>query len=242
MAITKEKKQELVKQYVQDLQEAKNLIVFKQSGLSVSKDAEIRREVRETEWKYNVIRKRLFLRALKEAGYPEVDLEQLPGSAVAVYAREDEYAPLKVINKYLKEFKKAKDAETNFEFLGGWFDKEWKDAEYVNELANIPSREELLSKLVWIFNYPVQSLTSVLDQIAKKKVEGWDVAPAAEEAKPEEAKEEPKEEIKEEASEETKEETAEAVEETKEEAATEDHSEAGQEKTEEPSDTEEKSE
>jgi len=88
-----------------------------------------------------------------------------------VYARGDEYAPLKVINKYQKEFKKSKDLDTNFEFLGGWFNKEWKDADYVNELANIPSREELLSKLVWIFNYPVQSLTSVLDQIAKKKVE-----------------------------------------------------------------------
>jgi ribosomal protein L10 len=39
-------------------------------------------------------------------------------------------------------------------------------------MANIPSRDELLSKLVWLFNYPVQSLTSVLDQIAKKKEEG----------------------------------------------------------------------
>jgi len=49
MAITKKKKQDLIKQYVQDLQEAKNLVIFKQSGLSVSTDADIRREVRETE-------------------------------------------------------------------------------------------------------------------------------------------------------------------------------------------------
>jgi len=49
MAISREKKQELVTQYVQDLKEAKNLVVFKQSGLSVATDADIRREVRETE-------------------------------------------------------------------------------------------------------------------------------------------------------------------------------------------------
>jgi ribosomal protein L10 len=47
MAINKEQKQSLVKQYVKDLQEAKNLVVFKQSGLAVSTDADIRKEVRE---------------------------------------------------------------------------------------------------------------------------------------------------------------------------------------------------
>ncbi len=117
MAITKEKKQALVKQYVQDLQEAKNLVVFKQSGLAVSTDADIRRDVREEDGKYNVVRKRLFLRALKEAGYPEITLDKLPGSAVAIYAKGDEYAPLKVINKYIKQFAKDKNVDTNFEFL-----------------------------------------------------------------------------------------------------------------------------
>ena len=203
MAITKVQKKDLVKQYVQDLQDAKNLIVFKQSGLAVSTDADIRREVREEDGKYNVIRKRLFIRALEEAGYPEANLENLPGSAVAVYAKWDEYAPLKVINKYLKEFNKNKEIDTKFEFLWGWFDKEWKDAEFVTEMANIPSREELLSKLVWLFNYPVQSLTSVLDQIAKKKEEGGDVI-AKEESKVEEEKEEKTEDVKEEVKEETK--------------------------------------
>lgn len=201
MAITKEKKQDLIKQYVQDLQEAKNLVVFKQSGLAVSTDADIRREVREEDGKYNVVRKRLFVRALKEAWYPDVNLDNLPWSAVAIYAKGDEYAPLKVINKYKKLFKADKEVETDFEFLWGWFDKEWKDAEFVTEMANIPSRDELLSKLVWLFNYPVQSLTSVLDQIAKKKEEGGDTVakpepkaeePKVEEAKPEEVKTEDK--------------------------------------------------
>lgn len=200
MAISKEKKVNLVKEYVQDLQDAKNLIIIKQSGLPVSVDTDVRRDIRDESGKFNVIRKRLFLRALKDAWYPEIDLHQIPWSVVAVYAKWDEYAPLKVINKYLKSFKKDKDSTSSFEFVLWYFDGERKDAEYVSELANIPSKEDLLSKLVRLFNYPVQSLTSVLDQIAKKKAEG-----VQEEKKPEEVKEEVKEEIQEEAKEEVQE-------------------------------------
>ncbi len=196
MAITKEKKQSLIKEYVQDLQEAKSLVIIKQIWLPVSTDVEIRKDIRAESGKFNVIRKRLFLRALKEAWYPEINLDQLSWSAVAVYSKWDEYAPLKVVNKYLKSFQKEKEPTSSFDFLGWYFDKEWKDADYVNELANIPSREELLSKLVWLFNYPIQSLTSVLDQIAKKKDKWWDAAPTknSEEWKmeSEDQKEEPK--------------------------------------------------
>jgi len=188
MAITKEKKQSLINEYIQDLQEANNLVLIKQSGLSVSTDTNVRRSVRDENGKYNVVRKRLFLRALNEAGYSQVDLDQMPGSAVAIYAKWDEYAPLKAVNKYLKNFQGIKDGKAGFEFLWGWFDKQWKDAAYVSELANIPSREELLSKLVWLFNYPVQSLTSVLDQIAKKK-NGWSEIETKVETKAEETAE-----------------------------------------------------
>ncbi len=189
MAITKEKKINLIKEYVKDLQEAKNLVIIRQSGLAVSTDMEVRKNVRNESGKFNVIRKRLFLRALKEAGYPEIDLSQIPGSAVAVYAKWEEYAPLKVINKYIKTFQKDKDSTSSFEFLLWYFDGERKDLNYIDELANIPSREELLSKLVRLFNYPVQSLTSVLNQIAKKKSEEIQEEKSSEETQ-EEAKEE----------------------------------------------------
>jgi hypothetical protein len=70
---------------------------------------------------------------------------------------------------------------------------------YIDELANIPSREELLSKLVRLFNYPVQSLTSVLNQIAKKKSEEIQEEKSSEETQEEKSFEETQEEAKEEA-------------------------------------------
>lgn len=168
MTISKEKKVELVKQYAQDLKNAKNVVVLQQSGVPVTGATQMRKGVLEADGKFNVIRKNLFVLALKEAGYQEVAESDLEGSVVVLYANEDEYAPMKVVNKYAKEFEKDKGLKASLKFLGGWYDKQWHNGEYVTELANIPSREELLSKLAYLFNYPLQSVACVIDQIAKK--------------------------------------------------------------------------
>ena len=109
------------------------------------------------------------MKALEQAGYETVALDELEGSIVVLYANGDEYAPLKVVNKYAKQFASDKTTKTAFKFLGAWYDKKWNNGEYVTELANIPSREELLSKLAYLFNYPVQSFACVVDQVAKKQ-------------------------------------------------------------------------
>ena len=168
MTISKEKKVELVKQYVQDLTSAKNVVVLQQSGLPVTLSTEIRKEVIAASGKYNVVRKKLFLLALKEAGFDAVAESDLDGSVVDLYANDDEYAPMKVVNKYAKQVAGTKELSASIKFLGAWYDKKWHDSDYVTELANIPSREELLSKLAYLFNYPVQSFAAVVDQIAKK--------------------------------------------------------------------------
>lgn len=168
MTISKEKKVELVKQYVQDLQSAKNVVILQQSGIPVVGATQMRKGVLEADGKFNVVRKKLFLLALKEAGYEDVAESDLEGSVVVLYANGDEYGPMKVVNKYAKEFAGNKELKASVKFLGGWYDKKWHNSEYVTELANIPSREELLSKLAYLFNYPLQSVACVIDQIAKK--------------------------------------------------------------------------
>lgn len=167
MAITRQKKEELIKNYVNDLQNSDNLVIVQQSWIVVTDATKIRRSVMNIWWKFNVIRKRLFLMALKEAWYEEIKVEDLDWSVVALYARGDQYWPLKVINNFLKEYKKEAK-KSSFSFLGGWFDKKWYNADYVNDLANMPTKEELIWKLAYLFNYPLQWFTMVLDQIAKK--------------------------------------------------------------------------
>jgi large subunit ribosomal protein L10 len=168
MAISREKKKQLIEQYISDLKSAQNVVIVQQSGISVNTSSAVRKDVLGTEGKFNVVRKRLFMRALAEAGYETVALDQLEGPIGVLYATSDEYGPLKVINKFAKEFVYDK-SNSAFKFLGAWYDKKWHDGAYVTELANIPSREELLSKLAYLFNYPLQSFACVVNEVAKKQ-------------------------------------------------------------------------
>jgi large subunit ribosomal protein L10 len=168
MAISKDQKKTLIEQYVSDLKSAQNVVIVQQTGISVNTSSSVRKNVLGADGKFNVVRKRLFLRALAEAGYETVDIEKLEGSIGVLYATSDEYGPLKVINKFAREFVQDK-SNSAFKFLGAWYDKKWHDGAYVTELANIPSREELLSKLAYLFNYPLQSFACAVNEVAKKQ-------------------------------------------------------------------------
>jgi large subunit ribosomal protein L10 len=168
MAISKDKKKELIDAYVSDLKVAQNVVIVQQSGVSVNTSSDVRKQVLGAEGKFNVVRKRLFLRALEAAGYETVDIEKLEGPIGVLYATSDEYGPLKVVNKFAKEFVKDK-SDSSFKFLGAWYDKKWHDGAYVTELANVPSKEELISKLAYLFNYPLQSFACVVNEVAKKQ-------------------------------------------------------------------------
>ena len=222
MTITKEKKQQLLAKYTKDLSGAKTAVIVQQKAVPVNVANKIRMEIKTNDGEMNIIKKRIFLRALKDAGLEEIKVETLEGPVFALYSHENEFGPLKVINKYLKEFK-LENKGSEFSFLGGWFEKKRQGGEYVTELANVPTKKELLSKLCYLFNYPLQSFACVLSEIGKK-LKAWSPKPAVadkpeavkEEIKVEAKVEEKKEEIKEEAKVEAK--VEEKKEEIKEEA------------------------
>ncbi len=178
MAITKQQKFDLVSGYAKDLASAKNVVLVKQSGIAVNDSNSLRMSLAEVGGKFNVVRKRLFIRSVADAGLEAVAHELLDGAVVALYATEDEYAPMKEVQKFIKAAKKA-DKKCSIEYVGGWFDKEWKDGAYVSALANLPTKEELVGKLLFLLKHPVQKLVGTLDAIAKKDGEAQPVAVAA---------------------------------------------------------------
>jgi len=177
MAITKDKKKALLATYVSDLKDATNAVIVKQTGIPVTLANKIRIELKTADGKMSILKKRIFLRALKDAGLEDVNVDVLEGSVFALYSKENEFGPLKVINKYLKEFKKE-NKKAEFGFIGGWFEKKWQDGQYVDDLANVPTKEELVAKLCYLFNYPLQSFACVISEIAKK-LEAWSPKPEA---------------------------------------------------------------
>jgi large subunit ribosomal protein L10 len=168
MAITRQKKETLVSSYASDLADAKNVVLVKQSGIPVNDSNNLRMALEDVGGKFNVVRKRLFLKSLENSGLEAVSHDALDGAVVAVYATEDEYAPMKAIQKFIKDSKKA-EKKYSIEYVGGWFDKQWKDAAYVSALATLPSKEELVGKLLFLLKHPVQKFVGTLDAIAKKQ-------------------------------------------------------------------------
>ena len=168
MALTRKEKGKVVDEYKKLLQDAKNVVVMEQNSIPVNDVVKLRKGAAVGGGKLKVIKKRLFLRALGESGYEDVDRNDLSGSVMVLFSLADEYAPLKAVAKQIKEWKKE-GKEFDLKFLGGWYEKSWKDAQFVDTIASIPGREELLGQFAYLLNYPLQSFAYALDQIAKQK-------------------------------------------------------------------------
>lgn len=168
MAISKDQKKSLIKGYGKDLASATNVVILKQSGIPVNESNALRMSLANVGGTFNIVRKRLFLLSLAEAGYEKVEHKDLDGAVVALYSTTDEYAPLKEVQKYIKSLKKA-DKKYGFEYVGGFFDKQWKDAAYVSALATLPSKEELVGKFLFLLKHPIQKFVGTLDAIKTSK-------------------------------------------------------------------------
>ncbi len=170
MAITRQKKEQLIEEYISDLKDNKWIIIFNQKWLEVWVFNDLRKKVKNEWWKIVLVRKRLFNRAVSS-----VDLSwnwEFDWSIVVLYFDWENLWNLKVINDIWKMLKKEKIWELNF--IWWWFNWDWKDWNYVTELSSISSKEDLLWKFVYLLNYPIQSFAFVLSQIADNNWKWWD--------------------------------------------------------------------
>jgi len=127
----------------------------------------IRKDLIDKNATYKVVKKRVLIKSLQWTKLEAIALESLEGSVAMMCAYDDEFAPLKVVHQHNTSYKKAK-LEFGFEYVGGRFDGKRQDGSYVMELATISSKEELLSKLLYLIKYPIQSLAVALNEVAKK--------------------------------------------------------------------------
>lgn len=167
MALTKKEKWKLVDSYKSNIEGAKSVVVLKQFWIPVNDINSVRMALAEVGGKIQIVKKRIFLSTMQQSGFEWWQLDELEGSAVILYSYQDEFAPLKVIAKFIKAWKKQ-DKKYAFDYSWGWFGNSWKDKNYTSELANLPSKEELVWKLAFLFNYPLTSFARALNEIAKK--------------------------------------------------------------------------
>ncbi len=159
MAITKQKKLEIVAGLNEKLRRAATVVFVNFHGLNVAEATALRRNLRAQNVDLTVAKKTLIRRALGTQAATG-DLPDLPGE-IALAASEDEMAPARGVYEFERERKETA------RIVGGIFEGRYLDAKAMTELAMIPSREILLGRLLWMLNSPLQRLAIVLGQIAK---------------------------------------------------------------------------
>ena len=135
----------------------------KYTGMSVPKITALRKAFSNNSVDYKVIKNTLTKIAAKEAGF-EGKFDGLLEDQVAIAFSEDPVAPARVIKDFLK------DNKDSLEVLGVFFDGELYDADKYKQLANLPSKEELLGKFVSCLNSPMYKLASTLNGSMSKLV------------------------------------------------------------------------
>ena len=178
-----------IKGYASD---AKGVVLVDYRGLTVEQDVRLRRQLREAGVVYKVYKNTMLHLAFEGTEYDQLD-QHLEGPTAIAFGIDDETAPARILNNF------AKEAEA-LEFKGAVVGGTYYDVNGIKELAKIPSRDELISKLLGSLQSPITNLARVLNQIAEKG--GADAAAAdkpaeeapAEEAKAEETAEAPAEE------------------------------------------------
>ena len=163
MSANLEAKKLVVSEIVEKLKNAECMMVVSYSGLTVEQVTELRKQCRENDVHYCVLKNRLVNRALEELKIEGLD-SLLEGPNAFVFSDKDVTAGPKIISQFIE-----KNKLTSLEIKGGLMGTEVIDVNTIKGLASTPSREELLATMVGCLVSPVSALVSVLEQIAEKK-------------------------------------------------------------------------
>lgn len=155
-------------------------VVVSYKGINVEDDTKLRKELRENNVKYTVVKNTLLKRATQEVGLTEMDAV-LEGTTALATSDDDYTAAARILNNFAKK-------NEYFEIKSGFMDGTVVDLATIESLANLPTREVLLANVLGAFQAPIASFARAVQAIVDKGgVENCtpaakEEAPAAEEA------------------------------------------------------------
>lgn len=155
-----ELKQPIVQAIADDVKDAAGVVLVDYRGLTVAEDTELRKQLREAGIIYKVCKNTMMKRAFEGTAFAALD-EKLEGPSAIAISKDDATAPARILAEFAKTAKAL-------ELKAGVVEGEFYDTDGVQALASIPSREELLSKLLGSLQSPITNLARVLNQIAEQ--------------------------------------------------------------------------
>ena len=174
-----ELKQPIVAEISEAIKDAQSVVLVDYRGLTVEQDTNLRKQLREAGVTYKVYKNTMMNFAFKGTDFEGL-APYLEGPSAVAISTTDATAPARVLAKF------AKDAKA-LEIKAGVVEGLVYDAKGMQAIAQIPSREELLSKLLGSLQSPITNFARVMNQLAEKGGASACEAPAAEEAPAEEA-------------------------------------------------------
>ena len=155
MAKSKQQKKELVKLYRDSLGKSKSVFIVKPSGVTANESVQLKKELYNLGGSYNIVKNTLFKIALKEEGLPELTQVDQNEHAV-VFVEENVTEAAKLLNKFAQDTQKI-------ELQAGIIDKKAHTGNQLKQLAQLPSKEILISQLLNVFNAPLTGFLNVLN-------------------------------------------------------------------------------
>ena len=155
-----ELKRPIVEEISESIKDAQSVILIDYRGLTVEQDTMLRKQLREAGVTYKVYKNTMMNFAFKGTDC-EVLSQYLEGPSAMALSTTDATAPARIISKFAKE-------APVLEIKGGVVEGIAYDAAGLASIAKIPSREELLSKLLGSMQAPIANFARVMDQLAEK--------------------------------------------------------------------------
>ena len=158
-----EQKKQVVNEITEKLKDSVSTVLVDYRGLNVAEVTELRKQLREAGVEFKVYKNTLMRRAAKEANLEDLT-EYLKGPNAIAFSTEDVIAPAKIINNFAKEHE-------DLEIKAGVIEGNIVSVDEVKALANLPSREGLLSMLLSVLQAPVRDFALAVKAVADKKEE-----------------------------------------------------------------------
>lgn len=159
MPFTRTQKENLVAEYESGVANAPHAFLLSYQGLNVPKDAELRQKVRESGGSYVVVKNRLVLRAIEGKALAQLK-ESFSGPTAVAFSDSEPVALAKVLTEF------QKDAPF-LEFKGGLLNGVPVAADQIKEIANLPSREALIAKLLFLLQSPIVRFVRTLAAVPR---------------------------------------------------------------------------
>ena len=157
--MNRQTKTEIVDNLKKELENVSHIFLCNFNGLTVESDTNLRKDIRDNGGTYKVVKNTLLKLAFNGSSFDQLG-DHLKGNTAIAYHNDDLVTIAKLISKHAKDNEK-------FTFKAGVVEGQVVEVKDLETISNLPSKEELLSKLLYLLNYPIQGLAVYLNGVTR---------------------------------------------------------------------------